>query len=254
MGLTPMGYRLFLNKAYMLKFRNFAAHVLCAAALFLSINAEVQAQSFSFKGTVIRVLDGDTLTVRMDKIGNTVEVSLAEIDAPEMSQGADRPMQPYGDLALANLRKYVGINEEVTAECSNKNVHGRSVCRLVTSKGIDLSLAMVSTGYAQVYRRYARDGALLIAEQKAKAEAIGIWAGMYPLAPETWRRVCWDAALRPDNAWCEDGRKPTPVAVMPKSENSEPPASSWASIWAAYSELSHWFDTRTNSFLNRIRP
>jgi endonuclease YncB( thermonuclease family) len=215
------------------------------------------SQSFALKGTALRISDGDTITMRLDHNGSNVEVRLAEIDAPEIAHGEDRPTQPYGDIARDNLRKLVSIGEEVDAQCYEKDERGRSVCRVNTSRGTDLSLAMVSAGHAQAYRRYVRDSTILIAEGKAKASSLGLWSGAYPIAPETWRRICWDASLRPDNAWCEDGKKPWLTPVVDPSHSSAPDDSRTAKLkntaQTAYNAIASWLGDRYSSFLGRFR-
>lgn len=178
---------------------------------------------FEIKGVAVAIPDGDTIAVRLDSTGETVQVRFADIDAPEVDHGQARPGQPFGIASRDFLRSKLTIYEEVLAKCYELDAHGRSVCRVYTSKGIDLSLAMVSAGYAYAYRRYLRDQVLLDVEALARKQRVGLWFDAAPIAPETWRKVCWSVADRRSNPWCdptaEDNGKlqvPTPQSPAAK--------------------------------------
>ncbi|MDH4040145.1 MAG: thermonuclease family protein, partial [Gammaproteobacteria bacterium] len=52
-----------------------------------------------------------------------------------------------------------------------------------------INLAMVAAGHAWWYRYYAPDEHLLeAAEDKARAERLGLWAEPNPVPPWEWRR------------------------------------------------------------------
>ena len=73
-----------------------------------------------------------------------------------------------------------------TVRCEQRDVdrYGRivAVCRL---GGEDLNGWLVRNGYAVAYRRYSLD--YVSAEDKARSERRGLWAGEFTL-PWLWRR------------------------------------------------------------------
>lgn len=210
------------------------------AAVVLSSSADAKQTTdtaFDLKGIVVSISDGDTINVRSDVNGATVNVRFSDIDAPEIGHGNERPGQPYGLAARDFLRSKVALHEEVTAKCYELDAHGRSVCRIYTSRGIDLNLAMVSAGYAQAYRRYLRDDSLIAVESMARKERLGIWADGAAVAPETWRRICWNISERQANAWCIEETSAKAAGLTKPAENVKPSFSQslLAAVGTAYS-------------------
>lgn len=128
---------------------------------------------------VASVIDGDTIEIRGQRI------RLFGIDAPEGRQRCERDGKPYRcgqEAALALADKI----DRKTVRCEQKDLdrYGRivAVCRL---GGEDLNGWLVRNGYAVAYRRYSLD--YVAAEDKARSERRGLWAGEFTL-PWLWRR------------------------------------------------------------------
>ena len=103
---------------------------------------------------MIRVYDGDTITVMMD--GQKQSIRLVGIDTPEKSRKKNEPGQPYSQKATKFLAGLV-LNQDVSIEDYGKDRYGRV-------------LGVVYVG-------------------QAKAENLNIWSlGEAYVSPREWRR------------------------------------------------------------------
>lgn len=132
-----------------------------------------------FTGVVRWVLDGDTLQVLVR--GRTMDVRLADVDAPERSQ-------PYGweaALALIDLVR----NRIVRVAPYDVDRYGRVVAHVYLGER-DVGHELVQQGAAWFYSRYASKGELYDVEQQARAAKRGLWALTTAdrVEPWEWRR------------------------------------------------------------------
>lgn len=157
------------------------------ALLFLLVFALAQtALAQTYTGQVIRVSDGDTLNIRYQ--GGILRVRLAEIDAPEIGHGRQKPGQTDGQPARAALAALVAgqtVRVEQTGT-SYKRVVGR-----VYVGDRDINALLVQQGWAWVEPRYARDPRLYVWQRQARSAGRGIWANPYVVAPWQWRQTMW---------------------------------------------------------------
>lgn len=129
-------------------------------------------------GKVVKVTDGDTLTVLVDKTEH--KIRLAGIDAPEAKQ-------PFGSRAKQALSDRV-FGKTVQVEVTDKDRYGRLV-GVVTIDGRNVNVELVSDGMAWWYRKYAPgDKSLKDAEMQAKYAKRGLWADADPVPPWEWRK------------------------------------------------------------------
>lgn len=137
-------------------------------------------QAKEYKGRVVGVSDGDTITV-LHSGNQQIKVRLAEIDTPESSQ-------PYGKRAKQNLSDLV-FNKTVIVKVKGTDRYGRLIGRVIVN-GVDINARMVELGAAWVYRKYAKDQNLFVLEERARKYKIGLWglpeADRVP--PWEWRR------------------------------------------------------------------
>jgi endonuclease YncB( thermonuclease family) len=138
------------------------------------------------RGKVVRVADGDTVTVQTDpvpgrELGRTIKVRLYGIDAPEHDQ-------PFGEAAARALSELV-LGREVEVAKVTRDRYGRMVA-LVRVNGLDASAVMVRAGYAWAFRRYLgaleNDEAYCELEYQARAAALGLWALPHPRRTAPW--------------------------------------------------------------------
>ena len=126
-----------------------------------------------------RVVDGDTLEVRGEKL------RLQGIDAPEMAQTCEAHGQPVacGKLAAAHLDELIG-SVPLTCAIEGKDRYGRGLARCRAGDR-DVAEAMTRDGWAVADRRYS-DGRYQGAEAAARAGRRGIWAMNFE-DPAEWR-------------------------------------------------------------------
>lgn len=144
--------------------------IVLALALGVSIAHSVEER-------VVRVHDGDTLTIsRGDKI------RFLQIDTPEIS-----PAECYGAEAHKILVEIIGkslVTLESEAVSSNKDQRGR-LLRYVFVGKLNVNLKLVEIGAATPYFYKGEEGKystqLLKAAQNAKVKKIGLWK----LCPDT---------------------------------------------------------------------
>jgi endonuclease YncB( thermonuclease family) len=130
-------------------------------------------------GTVVGVVDGDTVDVRLES--GMIRVRLHAVDAPERGQ-------PHGQAAREVLSSLV-FGRAVRLEPIEQDRYDRLVARLWVGD-LDVNAEMVRLGSAWVYRRYADDPAYCAHEQAAREQKRGLWSlqpGQRP-APWEWRQ------------------------------------------------------------------
>ncbi|MDR3214141.1 MAG: thermonuclease family protein [Azoarcus sp.] len=131
-------------------------------------------------GRVVRVADGDTLTLR-DGHGERIIVRLAEIDAPEHCQ-------PFNQRSRASLTELT-LNRRITVKVLDIDRYGRSVGRVtVEGESETVNRIQLRRGLAWFYARYARDKSLRLLEREAARAKLGLWAEKSPTPPWDWRR------------------------------------------------------------------
>lgn len=143
------------------------------------------ANALSYEGVVVKVKDGDTITL-LDSDERSHEVRLAGIDAPEKKQAfGQRSKQSLSDLAY--MRK-------ATVHFDKKDRYGREVGKLLVNES-DVNLEQIKRGMAWVYRQYQRelseeDRVLYDhAEGAAKLSGRGLWTDATPTPPWEFRRT-----------------------------------------------------------------
>jgi endonuclease YncB( thermonuclease family) len=163
--------------------------------VILSVTQRVSAQtkphsSYTLTGKVIRVSDGDTLTIRGTE---NQKIRLASIDAPEKKSGSNRPAQPYSEPSREYLAKLVA-GQTITVLCFEKDRYDRHICDVPVNQTTANRL-LVEAGLAwanqQAGGKYLRDKELLVLEQQARAAKRGLWVEPNPVSPWVWRTRCW---------------------------------------------------------------
>ena len=143
------------------------------ASLGLAWAAELQ-------GRVVKVADGDTITV-LDGQRQQHVIRLAGIDAPEKSQ-------PYGQKSKAHLSQAV-FGQTVTVTFDKRDRYGRIVGQ-VRVLGEDANLRQLQAGGAWHYKQYQSEqtpdqrSVYDAAERAAREKRLGLWQGQGPASPE----------------------------------------------------------------------
>lgn len=141
-------------------------------------------RAYGLSGTVVQVVDGDTLRVKSNS-GKSVIVRLAGIDAPERQQA-------FGSAAAKRLRGLC-LNRAIVGEARKTDRYGRLVAR-VTCAGVDPSRKLLDEGYAWFHARagHEQEDKERLGDEMAEASARvfrrGLWSGRDPLEPWEYRR------------------------------------------------------------------
>lgn len=126
--------------------------------------------------SLIRVVDGDTLDVRLNS--GPITIRMHGIDTPERKQ-------PFGGPATKALRSLVEGQPLEIEPIEQTDSYGRMVAKVFV-RGDDINARMIESGYAWAYRRYLRhelvDERYCRLEAEARTAGRGIWVG----SPESW--------------------------------------------------------------------
>jgi endonuclease YncB( thermonuclease family) len=131
----------------------------------------------SFQAKVVKIADGDTITVLLDKTQH--KIRLEGIDAPEKGQ-------PFGTKARQTLGAKIA-GQTVRIDWKKRDRYGRIAGRVYLGDR-DISLEMVHDGMAWHFKRYSKEAALAEAEREARKERRGLWADKEPVPPWEWRK------------------------------------------------------------------
>jgi micrococcal nuclease len=126
-------------------------------------------------GIVIKVADGDSLTISTDN--GKEKIRLCGIDAPEKAQ-------PLGQESKRNLQR-LALNKQVAITPVERDRYGRLVAEVsvLSVPEIDLNAEQLTSGLAYHYAQYSdkcpnRD-VLITAEGIGKAKRLGVWSANY---------------------------------------------------------------------------
>ncbi len=131
--------------------------------------------------TVIKIRDGDSITVRAN--GVPLEVRLFGIDAPEFNQ-------PYAKESRRQTEQLLN-GKQVMLKIIDKDRFGRTVAKVfLTGELESVNSQLVERGAAWVYRQYTNDSQLIDLEKQAKKQGIGLWAAQEEdiIPPWEWRQ------------------------------------------------------------------
>ncbi len=152
-----------------------------ASAVVTQVGADqAAARTIAFRGRVVGITDGDTITV-LDDQNQQHTIRLAEIDAPERGQ-------PWGNRSRQALSALV-FGKTISVQQTDTDRYDRIVARLFAD-GRDVNRAMVEQGHAWAYRQYLTDETLVAVEARARASRVGLWSmsDQQTVAPWEWRQ------------------------------------------------------------------
>ncbi len=154
----------------------------CAGAPAPAAAPAPLAAALTTSARVVRVVDGDTLSVRLPT-GATVNVRLIGIDTPETRKPGTR-VQCGGPAATARMKRLAlrgGAGRTVTLKSDptqdRADRYGRPLV-YVSAGGVDLGRTMISSGWAKVYTTsppFTRASGYRRAQASAKAAKRGVW-------------------------------------------------------------------------------
>ncbi len=154
----------------------------CGTALVLAlvlVAGSVPATEFRGDqiGTVVAVLDGDTLIVELD--GRQGRVRICGIDAPERGRAGRRP-EFLAAAATAFTQRAV-LDRSVRLEredgVPDRDRYGRLLRHVITPTGESLAEQLLAAGLARVYRNTesSRRSRFEAIEEQARGRRLGIF-------------------------------------------------------------------------------
>lgn len=162
-----------------IKYTLIAALVLsCSIMAFQYQQGTITTSQNTIDGSVIYVIDGDTVKIRNE--AGTFTIRLAGIDAPEKQQS-------FGLKAKHHLNKLV-TGKEISANIISQDKYGRLVAFVFCEK-LNINAQMLSDGYAWHYSQYDADPELIKLMHDAQADKRGLWSDNTPTAPWVYRKA-----------------------------------------------------------------
>ena len=134
---------------------------------------QADAQLVTQEARVIKVNDGDTVTLRMDN--KTYRTRLIGFDAPEMGQ------EPWGKNAREHLRKMLkdsGWNVSVETDIEKHDKYNRLLVYVWTKDNTFINEKMLADGYAVLFTFPPNTKYVDLfkkAQHNAREKKLGIW-------------------------------------------------------------------------------
>ena len=151
--------------------------VLLAVLLIVLLAVPVLAGEYS--GSVVSVLDGDTVDVLHN--GKAERIRLNGIDCPEKRQA-------YGQKAKQAASALV-FGKAVTLHTFEKDKYGRTIGDVLLPDGTNVNQELVKEGWCWWYRKYAPGNTELEQlEKDAREGKKGLWVDPQPVPPWEWRK------------------------------------------------------------------
>lgn len=161
----------------------------CALYAIIAIVLTSGASAWAnFQGEVVRVLDGDTIDVLVNR--RTIRVRLIDIDAPESGQAFSQ--RAHQRLAALTYRQIVEIAKKETDQYGR--ILGTVYVNLSYSSNVtqrtNINAVMVEEGMAWAYRYDGKPVNLQMyaLEKKARSQRRGLWSDSNAQEPWKWRR------------------------------------------------------------------
>ncbi len=110
----------------------------------------------TLSGVVVRVADGDTLTIRPhdQSVQGNIRVRFIAIDTPEShfrsARGKIVNQNPWGEDAHRALLKMVPVGSKVTVKSFGQDAYGRTLGRVLVGRS-DVNLSQVASGMASMF-------------------------------------------------------------------------------------------------------
>lgn len=144
---------------------------------------------FADTGTLVKVVDGDTLHFKTNN--KIVKCRMQYIDTPESSDNTKnerdiknckgvsaKDMTSAGKSATRAAERLLTLEKEYSYEVNGKDRYGRSICVVKLESEKTFNEQMILNGYAVPYRQYMNQSEIRhynTSLEKAKNEQVGLW-------------------------------------------------------------------------------
>ncbi len=190
------------------------------------------------RATVLSVIDGDTIDVRVG--GQTVSVRLLGINTPEVA-GPYRTAQCFGNEASANAKRLLAgatVYLQDDPQQDDKDQYGRWLRYVWLSDGRLFNLEAIAQGFALEYtyyreRPYSLNRVFRDAQRLAQEQQLGLWSS----------QTCAGDIKRPPLTATSAARTPTPRPTLPPTSAARtptiPPVTPGANGWIAITGMNY---------------
>jgi len=158
----------------------------------------VAEPSFWSSGKVLRIIDGDTIEVKVERQrGRPCKVRLIGIDTPE-SVHPRKGIEPFSLEAKELLKKLIGnqlVDLYFDPLNSKKDKYGRYLCYVERKKDVlFVNKEIILNGFSRAYTKYpfSLKDDFILAEEIAREKRIGIWHSSVPNQVESRRPLLLD--------------------------------------------------------------
>jgi micrococcal nuclease len=153
-------------------------HTVVVSLIFVFPSPAAHGESFS--GSVVGVLDGDTIEVLHNN--RAERLRLNGIDCPKKGQA-------YGKQAKQAASELV-FDKQVTLKTHGLDKYGRTIADVLLPDGSNVNQQLVKEGWCWWFRKFVpKDQKLKQFEQEAKDAKKGLWADPNPVPPWLYRRL-----------------------------------------------------------------
>ncbi len=150
--------------------------ILIIISLVLSFPLSAWPQAATWKGKVVGISDGDTITVLHH--GKGEKIRLYGIDCPEKSQAFGKRAKQFTSNTV------FGKTVEVKPVTTDR--YGRTIAWVYVN-GTCLNEELLKAGMAWHYKRYSSERHLAELEIETRQNKAGLWSDPHPIPPRDFR-------------------------------------------------------------------
>lgn len=147
--------------------------------LYIFLFPPILGCSQMITGKVVRVADGDTLTL-LDSNNKQIRIRLYGIDCPEARQD-------FG-TAAKKFTSNLCFSKAVSVDVKDVDRYGRTVDIVWVQDTINVNLELLKAGLAWHYKHFDKSKEFANAESQARKQKIGVWSHRNAVAPWDFRR------------------------------------------------------------------
>lgn len=146
--------------------------------IFIIFAIESYSMQDSFYAEVIKVADGDKVTVKKES-GEKIRVRLYGVDSPELKQETGAEAKQFTEKLL--------LKRVIRVEVKDRDSYGRFVADIYI-KNVHFNKEIVKNGYAWYFRKYLNNSIEMEKlENDAKKQKRGLWKNSSPVPPWKFR-------------------------------------------------------------------
>jgi len=195
--------------------------------------------------SVVKVADGDTVTLKNNTDSSLVRIRLFCIDAPEKSQA------PWGAVSLQKLAELLPLKSEATIIGGIKDLYGRTVSEIVNNKGVNVNKKMTEIGMVIWYPFQKGCDAFSALEKEAKKAKKGVWADNTFEKPWDYRKrmnigARGNGGKKSDDA--DDETTTTTKKILSgQTRGTYKPRTTTVTTATTTAKRNHWWNMKTTS-------